>query len=222
LSSLTSSFDHGLRCAVVFFAGTNNLLRAVWETRRTVSASPAQRGCTREPRLRGRGEYIVLAAWPESGRQFRLLRGKLRLGQNAPGLQFRHPLYCSEDVLLPASRSAGRALLLRGGREGSFRSSRQPLAPGQTRGRPASPDKNRSKSGKTSIQRSRRITGFARYARTFERTRPGDGLRLNYPLANLWLAQEKRRLELLGSGDKVVGMRSSLGTAFASWPWPPA
>jgi hypothetical protein len=28
LSSLTCSFDHGLRCTVVFFVGTNNLLDA--------------------------------------------------------------------------------------------------------------------------------------------------------------------------------------------------
>ena len=115
LSSLTSSFDHGLRCAVVFFAGTNNLLKACLGKRDVPCLHlPRKGGVPAEPHLRGRGEYIVLAAWPQSGQQFRLLRGKLRLGQNAPGLQFGHPLYCSEDVLLSASRSAGRALLLRG------------------------------------------------------------------------------------------------------------
>jgi hypothetical protein len=31
LSSLTSSFDHGLRCAVVFFVATNNLPNALFE-----------------------------------------------------------------------------------------------------------------------------------------------------------------------------------------------
>jgi hypothetical protein len=31
LSSLTSSFDQGLRCTVVFFVGTNNLLNASLE-----------------------------------------------------------------------------------------------------------------------------------------------------------------------------------------------
>jgi hypothetical protein len=31
LSSFTSSFDHGVRCAVFFFVGTNNLLNALFE-----------------------------------------------------------------------------------------------------------------------------------------------------------------------------------------------
>ena len=86
LSSSTSSFDPGLRCAVVFF---------------------------HEPHLRG-GRIDLLAAWLESTQQFRLLRGKLGLGQNAPGVQFGHPLYRGEYVLMPASSSAGRGLLLRG------------------------------------------------------------------------------------------------------------
>jgi hypothetical protein len=60
------------------------------------------------------GEIDLLAAWLESTQQFRLLRGKLGLGQNAPGVQFGHPLYRREYVHVPASSSAGRGLLLRG------------------------------------------------------------------------------------------------------------
>ena len=56
----------------------------------------------------------LLAAWLESGQQFCLLRGKLGLGQNASSMKLGQPLYRGEYVLMPASSSADRGLLLRG------------------------------------------------------------------------------------------------------------
>ena len=53
LSSLTSSFDHGLRCAVVFFVGTNNLLMLFSVKRSTAAASATQKDVPRTSLTRG-------------------------------------------------------------------------------------------------------------------------------------------------------------------------
>jgi hypothetical protein len=59
LSSLTCSFDHGLRCAGAFFVGMNNLLNAHWleETRRSVIASRSQKGVIHQGHFRGQEKY---------------------------------------------------------------------------------------------------------------------------------------------------------------------
>jgi hypothetical protein len=58
LSSFTSSFDQGLRCAVFVFVGKNNLLNALFE--RSEVAWLHQRGC-HKANLAGRGEIYFSA-----------------------------------------------------------------------------------------------------------------------------------------------------------------
>jgi hypothetical protein len=89
--------------------------RATWRRRRAASGTPRRcLGCSAGWRPDARIGDTFSPSRLKSVQQFRFLRGKLGLGQNASGVQFRPSALLQQYVVMPGSSSTRRGLLLGG------------------------------------------------------------------------------------------------------------